>query len=191
MATASDAWAMLIADLRAACALPEAERLAAGARALARLLAHPQALAPYRHALALGPGPWTLYTDPDHSFVITLLRKPRGGTTPVHHHGEAWTLYGIAEGLEIIHRYERAAVPSDGPALVRRVADYVRGPGEVEIEPPFAIHNETTGDQQDTIAVAVRGRELATTEHEWFDLASGRVTRGRGPASRPLPAPPE
>jgi hypothetical protein len=61
----------------------------------------------------------------------------------------------------------------------------------VEIEPPFAIHNETTGAQQDTVAVAVRGRELATTEHEWFDLPSGRVTRGFGPASHPLPTPPE
>lgn len=175
-----------VAELGAALssALPEAARLEAGARALARLLANPRALDAFRPALAHGRGPWTLYTDPAHGFVVTLLLKPHGGTTPVHHHGEAWTLYGIVEGVETIHRYERV----DG-APPRHVADHVRRAGEVEIEPAFAIHNETTSSGQDTLALAVRGCDLAATDHEWFDLATGQVTRGRGQPGRPLPPP--
>jgi len=58
----------------------------------------------------------------------------------------------------------------------------------VEIEPTYAIHNETTSRDQDTIAIAVRGRNLALIQQEWFDLAAGTVRSGPGNAARPLPA---
>jgi predicted metal-dependent enzyme (double-stranded beta helix superfamily) len=179
-----------VAALRDALAQggPEEQRLAAGASALQRLLAQPGALAPYRRALDRGPGPWLLYQDPALGFVVTLLLKPRGNTTPVHHHGEAWTLYGILEGEEVIHHYVRLDDRTrPGHADVRRAEDHVRGPGEVEIEPPFAIHNETTSAHCDTIAIAVRGRDLATVQQEWFDLSSGTVTTAPGRAAAPLP----
>ncbi|HEY7067990.1 MAG TPA: hypothetical protein VII06_41445 [Chloroflexota bacterium] len=179
-----------VADLRAALdgPAPEAEQLEAGAVALRRLLANPTALAPYQGALARGRGPWLLYQDPDHGFVVTLLRKQRANTTPVHHHGEAWTLYGIFDGQEVVHRYDRhdAGAAADR-ADVRLTVDHVRGPGEVEIEPGFAIHNETTGPERDTLAIAVRGRDLSTIEQHWFDLAQGTVRTGPGSTATPLP----
>ena len=183
-----------VADLRAALAqpVPEAAQLEAGAAALGRLLANPGALAHYQNALALGRGPWLLYQDPDHGFVVTLLRKQRANSTPVHHHGEAWTLYGIFDGQEVVHRYDRhdAGVAADRPD-VRLTVNHVRGPGEVEIEPAFAIHNETTGPERDTIAIAVRGRDLSTIEQHWFDLEQGTVRVGRGSSATPVPASPE
>ena len=108
--------AEFVADLRAAlrAKAPEAERLEAGAAALQRWLSNSDALADYRHALEAGRGPWLLYADPDLGFVVTLLRKTAGVSTPIHHHGEAWTLYGIADGQELIHRYERVLCAIDG-----------------------------------------------------------------------------
>ncbi len=179
-----------VADLRTALATPApaADQLERGAAALRRWLASPDALAPYRWVLAQGRGPWELYKDPEYGFVVTLLRKPRGQTTPVHHHGEAWTLYGIAEGTEAIHRYERVdAGEQPGRADVRHVVDHERGAGEVEIEPAYAIHNETTSPERDTIAIAVRGRDLATVRGERFNLAAGTCEAGPGHAATPLP----
>ena len=183
-----------VGDLRAALAqnAPETTQFDAGAAALGRLLANPDALAPYQDALAQGRGPWLLYQDPDYGFVVTLLRKQRANTTPVHHHGEAWTLYGIFDGQEVVHRYDRhdAGTAADR-ADVRLTVDHVRGPGEVEIEPAFAIHNETTGAERDTIAIAVRGRDLVTIEQHWFDLEKGTVRVGPGNSATPVPAGPQ
>jgi predicted metal-dependent enzyme (double-stranded beta helix superfamily) len=182
-----------VADLGAALAesAPEAARLETGAAALGRLLANPDALAPYHAALAQGRGPWQLYRDPDHGFVVTLLRKQRANSTPVHHHGEAWTLYGIFDGQEVVHRYDRhdAGAAAERPD-VRLTVDHVRGPGDVEIEPAFAIHNETTGPERDTIAIAVRGRDLSTIEQHWFDLEQGTVRVGPGTTAAPIPTAP-
>jgi predicted metal-dependent enzyme (double-stranded beta helix superfamily) len=180
-----------VADLRAALAQPvsEAERLEAGATALRRLLANPAALAPFQAALEQGRGPWLLHQDPEFGFVVTLLRKQRANTTPVHHHGEAWTLYGIFDGEELVHRYDRHdAGAAAGRADVRLTVDHARRSGEVEIEPAFAIHNETTGPTRDTIAIAVRGRDLSTIEQHWFDLDQGTVRTGPGSAAMPLAA---
>ncbi len=182
-----------VADLRAALSqdAPEDARLEAGAAALRRLLANPDALAPYRWVLAQGRGPWELHKDPEFGFVVTLLLKPRGQTTPVHNHGEAWTLYGIFDGVEQVHRYDRhddSAQP--GRADVRHAVDHRRGPGEVEIEPPYAIHNETTSAEGDTIAIAVRGRDLGAVNGERFDLSAGTVQVGPGNSAMPLPARP-
>ncbi len=180
-----------VADLRATLArgLPEEAMLEEAAAALRRLLANRDALARYRWALDVDRGPWLLHEDRDYGFCVTLLLKPRDRTTPVHHHERAWTLYGIFDGIETIHRYERHDDRSaPGRADVRLTADHIRRPGEVEIEPTYAIHNETTSRDQDTIAIAVRGRNLALIQQEWFDLAAGTVRSGPGNAARPLPA---
>jgi predicted metal-dependent enzyme (double-stranded beta helix superfamily) len=182
-----------VADLRAALSkdAPQDARLEEGAAALQRLLANPAALTPYRWAFEHGRGPWELHADPEFGFVVTLLLKARGQTTPVHNHGEAWTLYGIFEGTELIHRYDR----HDGRqqpdrADVRLTVDHRRGPGEVEIEPAYAIHNETTSAEGDTVAIAVRGRDLATVNGERFDLTTGAMSVGPGNGALPLPARP-
>lgn len=182
-----------VADLRAALSqdAPEEARLEAGAAALRRLLANPEALTPYRWVLSQGRGPWELHKDPEFGFVVTLLLKPRGQTTPVHNHGEAWTLYGIFDGVEQIHRYDRRyRGEQPGRADVRHSVDHRRAAGEVEVEPGFAIHNETTSPEQDTIAIAVRGRDLSTVNGERFDLGAGTMQVGPGNGATPLPAQP-
>jgi predicted metal-dependent enzyme (double-stranded beta helix superfamily) len=179
-----------VADLRTVLRqdAPEEERLEQAAAALRKLLANRNALVPYRWALELGRGPWVLHEDAQLGFVVTLLLKPRANSTPVHHHAEAWTLYGIFEGTETVHRYDRVDDRRrPDHADVRLVVDHVRQPGEVEIEPPFAIHNETTSRDHDTIAIAVRGRNLGTIQQEWFDLETGAVRAAPGNAGKPLP----
>jgi predicted metal-dependent enzyme (double-stranded beta helix superfamily) len=178
-----------VTDLRHALAqvASQARKLDAGAAALARLLTNPDALTPYLGALHKDHGPWLLYEDAEYGFVVTLLLKPRGQTTPVHHHGEAWTLYGVLRGEELIHRYERYDDGSRaGHADVRPSVDHRRHPGQVEVEPPYAIHNETTDAGGDTVAIAVRGRDLATTEGAWFDLGRGTVEARLGKGARPI-----
>jgi predicted metal-dependent enzyme (double-stranded beta helix superfamily) len=182
-----------VADLRGVLArdLPEDAKLEEAACALRRLLANPAALDRYRWALEQGRGPWLLYEDPDFGFCVTLLLKQRANSTPVHHHAEAWTLYGIFDGIETVHRYDRR---DDGAnperADVRLAVDHVRRPGEVEIEPPYSVHNETTSADVDTVAIAVRGRNLALIQQQWFDLATGAVKTGPGNAAKPLPVQP-
>ena len=70
---------------------------------------------------------------------------------------------------------------------MRLAVDHVRRPGEVEIEPPYAILNETTSRDQDTLAIAVRGCNLSLIQQEWFDLTNGTVKVGAGNAAQPLP----
>ena len=183
----------LVAELKAALEQPAplAAQLDSGAVALGRFLANQAALEPYRSALDVGRGPWLLHEDATHGFVVTLLLKPRATSTPVHHHGEAWTLYGIFDGTETVHRYERHDTRGlAGPVDVRLEVDHVRQAGEVEVELPYAIHNETTGPERDTVAIAVRGRNLALIQQETFDLASGAVTARPGTAAAPLPSRP-
>jgi predicted metal-dependent enzyme (double-stranded beta helix superfamily) len=182
-----------VADLRAALSkdAPQEARLEEGAAALQRLLANPDALAPYSWVLEQGRGPWELHKDPEFGFVVTLLLKPRGRTTHVHNHGEAWTLYGIYEGSELVHRYDRHdRGEQSGRADVRLTVDHRRTSGEVEVEPAYAIHNETTGGERDTIAIAVRGRDLSTIDGERFDLSTGEMSVGPGNGAKPLPARP-
>ena len=182
-----------VADLRGALAKgqPEEAMLEEAAAALRRLLANREALARYRWALEQDRGPWLLHEDPEFGFCVTLLLKPRNRSTPVHHHERAWTLYGIFDGIETVHRYDRRD-DANRPdrADVRLTMDHVRHPGEVEIEPSYAIHNETTSETQDTIAIAVRGCNLRLVQQQWFDLAAGTVRTGPGNAAKPLPARP-
>ena len=76
-------------DLNHALAAGPAPDLEAGAVALRRLLAHPDALSRYVDLLERARGPWLLYQDPAHGYLVTLLSKPAGQTTSLHHHGEA------------------------------------------------------------------------------------------------------
>jgi predicted metal-dependent enzyme (double-stranded beta helix superfamily) len=179
-----------VADLRAILGgeRTDSTKLDEAAAALRRLLANPNALDRYRWALDQGRGPWLLHEDPDFGFCVTLLLKRRDNSTPVHHHAQAWTLYGIFDGVETVHRYDRHDDGSTERADVRLAVDHVRHPGEVEIEPPYAIHNETTSKDADTLAIAVRGCNLALIQQEWFDLSSGAVKVGAGNAAQPLPA---
>jgi predicted metal-dependent enzyme (double-stranded beta helix superfamily) len=120
-------------------------------------------------------------------FIVTLAAKAEGSASTPHHHGDAWSLYGLLEGQETVHRYARLDDRrTPDRADVRAEADHVLHAGDVEVEDAFAIHSESTASPG-TIALIVRGRDLAQVTHEYFDLATGAVATRLGNAARPLP----
>ncbi|MSQ09807.1 MAG: hypothetical protein EXR52_02205 [Dehalococcoidia bacterium] len=162
--------------------------LDAGAAAMRRLLETDGALSRYVDVLRQGRGPWLLHQHAGLGFIVTLAAKAAGGASTPHHHGDAWSLYGILDGEETVHRYTRL---DDGRtperADVRREADHVLRPGDVEVEDAFAIHSESTASPS-TIALIVRGRDLSQVTHEYFDLATGAVKSRLGNSAVPIPA---
>lgn len=177
------------ADLAAAVqpgATPTA--LEAGAAAMRRLLETDGALSRYLDVLRQGRGPWLLHQHAGLGFIVTLAAKAEGGASTPHHHGDAWSLYGLLEGQETVHRYARLDEGrSPERAEVRREAEHLLRAGDVEVEDAFAIHSESTASPG-TIALIVRGRDLAQVTHEYFDLATGEVKSRLGNAAKPLPA---
>lgn len=160
--------------------------LDAGATVMRLLLETDGALSRYVDVLRQGRGPWLLHQHAGLGFIVTLAAKAEGSASTPHHHGDAWSLYGLLEGQETVHRYARL---DDGRsaerAEVRREADHVLRAGDVEVEDAFAIHSESTASPG-TIALIVRGRDLAQVTHEYFDLATGVVSSRFGNAAKPL-----
>lgn len=175
-------------DLNHALSAGPAIDLEAGAVALRRLLAHPDDLSRYVDLLERARGPWLLYQDPAHGYLVTLLSKPAGQTTNLHHHGEAWSLYGVLDGEEVVHRYTRTdAGDRPGQATLRFDADHLLRLGDVEVEPAYSLHHETSGAAKRTVAVAIRGADTARITHEYFDLQTGAITTRLGNPALPLP----
>jgi len=161
--------------------------LDAGAVAMRRLLHTEGALGRYVDVLQQGRGPWLLRQHTGLGFIVTLAAKAEGSASTPHHHGDAWSLYGLLEGRETVHLYTRTDdCRTPDRAVVHREADRVLNAGDVEVEDAFAIHSESTA-APGTIALIVRGRDLAQVAHEYFDLAAGTVSTRLGNAARPLP----
>jgi predicted metal-dependent enzyme (double-stranded beta helix superfamily) len=125
-----------------------------------------------------------LYEDADYGFVFNATVRKANTVSNVHDHGDVWTLYGLIEGRETMHRYarhERADAGTDGGAapfdlVSRRTLE----PGDIDIVPPGGIHQEHAGEER-SIAFIVRGRRPGTFPQYQYDLASGAVSVTSGP----------
>ena len=128
-----------------------------------------------------------LYEDPDYGFVINGLIKGPGDRTPIHDHAHLWTLYGVLEGSETIDRYERLDDGSkEGYAELRKTRDFVVGPGDVDLVPPWQIHDEANGSER-AVAVIVRSGKPGEFLQNRFDPANNRTWQGYGPHQLPWP----
>ena len=125
------------------------------------------------------------YEDPDHGFVINALIKQAGEGTPVHDHGETWTLYGVLEGGETVHRYRRTDDDSDpGRASLEREGEHNVKPGYIDFVPPGAVHAEYNGPTR-TIGIIVRSGNVGKNKQNWYDAEAGTRTQHFGPKQVP------
>ena len=121
------------------------------------------------------------YQDAEHGFVLNGLVKPPGAASPIHDHGDTWTVYGVLSGIERIVHYEHG----DGTAPFRELADYKGAPGFVDVVPPGRIHAEIAGPGR-TVALIVRSRKVGDFLQNMYDPSTGVIDRRPGPVQRPF-----
>ena len=120
------------------------------------------------------------YEDPDYGFVLNALIKEPGEATPVHDHGRVWTVYGVLEGGETVHRYRRVG----GAAELEMVGDHEVSPGYIDFVPPGEIHAEYNGPER-TVGVILRSANVGTNRQTWYDLETGERLERFGPKQVP------
>lgn len=125
------------------------------------------------------------YVDPDHGFAINALVKDPGQQTPIHDHGESWTLYGVLQGGETVVRYRRTDETGDaGPAELELVGEHAVTPGYIDFVPPDDAHAEYNGAHR-TVGVILRSRKLGDFLQNWYDLETGAIEKHVGPEQVP------
>jgi predicted metal-dependent enzyme (double-stranded beta helix superfamily) len=124
------------------------------------------------------------YEDPDHGFVVNGLIKS-GGTTPVHDHAPAWTVYGVLRGSEEMLHYRRDDDGSrPGRAKLTETGRSLVAEGYVDIVRPEDIHAETACSGK-TVAIIVRSRRVGSFPQNMYDPVAGTLERRPGPRQVP------
>jgi len=122
------------------------------------------------------------YEDAALGFVVNGLVKSAGSATPVHDHGDSWTIYGVLTGRERILHYALGGADA-GPLTVVAACD--AGRGFVDVVPPGRIHAEIAGPER-TVAIIVRSRKVGGFLQNMYDPATGAIARRPGPLQRPF-----
>jgi predicted metal-dependent enzyme (double-stranded beta helix superfamily) len=116
---------------------------------LAELLADPEVIEASKHWPDCVPANGRaenllFYEDPEFGFAINGLVKGdarQGGRARIHDHAHIYTLYGVLDGRERVERYERLDDRSRPDyAEIRKAADVLVGPGEIDLVKPYEIH---------------------------------------------------
>lgn len=124
------------------------------------------------------------YEDPDYGFVLNALIKEPGEGTPIHDHGEMWTVYGVLQGGETVHRYRRVSGERDGPVELETVGDHEVSPGYIDFVPPGEIHAEYNGPAR-TVGIILRSGNVGTNPQTWYDAETGGRLERFGPRQVP------
>ena len=106
---ATPAFATFIKELRThfARGLPEQEQWE-GVRDLLKPLCADEALREISRGWEAKKGrEYILHHDPDHDFFVGALVRLPNHIAGVHDHGPTWTIYGVLDGHEITHVYDR------------------------------------------------------------------------------------
>ena len=123
---------------------------------------------------------YILHEDPDYGFFVgALVREPhhRAG---IHDHGATWTIYGVLDGNEMTHLYDRIDDGSEpGRAELRLSAKYDAPTGHVDMVPPFVVHCEW-GMGERSVAITVRTNNPNSHDQTRFDLETGRTWTSQG-----------
>ncbi len=122
------------------------------------------------------------YEDPDYGFVFNATVRKANSVTSVHDHGDIWTLYGLIDGHETMHRFERTdGGPADeGPASLIETGSQKLGPGDVDAVAPRGIHQEH-GGPSDSMAFIVRAQKAGTFKQRNFNRETGEIRLNNGP----------
>ena len=122
-------WGPLTSDVAAACG-----------RHLAALLQAPVTEAWLADLHAKPPLSKTLYSDPDHGFMLLAHAEPADLYRPPHDHGRSWVIYGVQRGQSEMGTYGRLDGDDGTPRLIKRNATLVQA-GQVQVYLPGDIHD--------------------------------------------------
>ena len=131
------------------------------------------------------------YEDPDYGFVINgQVHEPRQRQTEptsAHDHGQNYTAYGLLDGHERIVMFERIDDRSKADhAEVKKIADYVAGPGDIHLAMPRDVHVElSTGERTASVIVRSMRDGVPSNLHGRYDLVTNGYREGIGPRQRP------
>jgi predicted metal-dependent enzyme (double-stranded beta helix superfamily) len=125
------------------------------------------------------------YVDPDYGFAINAsvrsASRPVGERSLVHHHSHIYTLYGLLDGHEGMERYERLDDRSrPDHAEIKRTADAIIGPGEIDLVRPYEIHAEIAQGER-RVAVIIRSEKAGEFDQGRFDLDTNKYWESPGP----------
>jgi len=126
------------------------------------------------------------HTDPDHGFIVNAVVREPGRFGSIHDHADAWTAYGVCDGMEYLERFERV---DDGAredyAELKRTTTTIGRAGVVDLVAPWAIHAEQ-GSGQRSAAVILRSQVLVgrVLQHRYNEQTRA-VTMGSGPTQLP------
>ena len=129
---------------------------------------------------------YILHHDPEHDFFVGALVREPNHIAGVHDHGPTWTIYGVLDGAETTHIYERlddGSVP--GEAEVRLVAKHDAPQGTVDMVPPHIPHAEW-GNSPRSVAITVRTTKPGSYDQVMFNVETGKTGTSRGLELVPL-----
>ena len=128
------------------------------------------------------------YVDPDFGFAINGLTKGKArqdAPTRIHDHAHIYTLYGVLDGHERIERYERLDDRSKPDyAEIRKAADLLVGPGEIDLVRPYEIHTEVTVGER-TVAVIIRSQKGGDFNQGRYNPETYEYYESLGPRQTP------
>ena len=128
------------------------------------------------------------YEDPEFGFAINGLTKGdarQGGRTRIHDHAHIYTLYGVLDGRERVQRYERLDDRSKpNYAEIRKAADVLVGPGEIDLVRPYEIHTEVTVGER-TVAVIIRSQKGGSFNQGRYNPETNEYWESLGPRQTP------
>ncbi len=129
---------------------------------------------------------YILHHDPDHDFFVGALVREPNHIAGIHDHGPTWTIYGVLDGQEITHVYDRLDDGSKpGYAEVKLSHKYDAPTGHVDMVPPHIPHAEW-GNSDRSVAITVRTTKPGSYDQVRFDPDTGRTGISRGLELVPL-----
>ncbi|MBK18451.1 MAG: hypothetical protein CMM52_06410 [Rhodospirillaceae bacterium] len=129
---------------------------------------------------------YILHHDPEYDFFVgALVREPKH-TAMAHDHGPTWTIYGVLDGQEVTHVYERTDDGSkEGYAELELKVRSDAPAGTVDIVPPHIPHAEN-GNSPRSVAITVRTTKPGSYDQVMFNLETGKTGTSRGLVLVPL-----
>lgn len=116
---------------------------------------------------------YILHHDPDHDFLVGALVRLPNHVAGVHDHGPTWTIYGVLDGQEITHVYNRLDDGSKpGYAEIELAGKSDAPAGHVDMVPPHVPHAEW-GNSDRSVAITVRSQRPGGYSQNRFDLEAG------------------
>jgi predicted metal-dependent enzyme (double-stranded beta helix superfamily) len=129
------------------------------------------------------------YEDPDFKFVVNGLvvnEAGYGSGNRIHDHAHIYTLYGVLDGNQNIHRYERLDDRSKPDfAEIRPTWESACGPGEIDLVRPYEIHTETSLGER-AVAIIIRSEKSGTFNQGRYVPDEKRYYESLGPRQTPI-----